>query len=232
MGTERSSWWSLTINNPDDTSFLSLSESPPAWVRELWYQQEVGAQGTLHIQGAVNTTQQRFGTLKTWLPTAHIESARNPTALKRYCQKSDTAVPGTFVHWKRPANEIVEEDGESAFSAYTLNEILLMLVAQGDHDDDDWVMNNTIRTSYEEAVEKIARIAPQLVERVTRQNVWNAYRFTVTAFTEHYLKLSQGECNEPAEQMDDEEYPEYLIEDICDGCDKDECVDCAPFNIA
>lgn len=106
----RGSWWSITINNPTQQDYEKL-KSPRDFVREMWYQTEVGEEGTKHIQCCINTTQQRFSAIKQWLDRAHIELARNKEALKKYCRKSETSVPGTFVHWPdSQTNEIEEEE--------------------------------------------------------------------------------------------------------------------------
>jgi len=94
---QRSSWWSITINNPTDEDRNCLkSENWPTWVKRYDGQEEVGKDGTLHIQGALNTAQVRFSAVKGWLARAHIEAARDKSALLKYVQKSDTAVEGTF----------------------------------------------------------------------------------------------------------------------------------------
>lgn len=90
----RGSWWSITINNPTEADRQSLKQVP-SFVKRVKYQDEVGDEGTLHIQGAVNTAQVRFSQIKQWLPRAHIEVARNPKALLEYVSKSETAVINT-----------------------------------------------------------------------------------------------------------------------------------------
>lgn len=95
--TQRASWWSITINNPTDADRSSLqSANWPSWVKSYSGQEEVGRDGTLHIQGALNTAQVRFAAIKGWLTRAHIEIARDKSALLKYVEKSDTAVAGTF----------------------------------------------------------------------------------------------------------------------------------------
>lgn len=95
---ERASWWSITINNPTESDRSLLEKANlPSWVKAVHYQDEVGDEGTLHIQGAVNTAQVRFSAMKGWLPRAHIEIARNKEALLKYVQKAETAVTGTQV---------------------------------------------------------------------------------------------------------------------------------------
>lgn len=92
----RSSWWSITINNPTDDDRLRLKDFP-SFVKMVKCQDEVGESGTLHIQGAVNTAQTRLSALKEWLPRAHIEVARDKQALLKYVEKTETAVPNTQV---------------------------------------------------------------------------------------------------------------------------------------
>lgn len=108
MTTQRASWWLITINNPTDVE-RNLLKDPADFVKEMWYQDEIGEQGTLHIQLCLNTSQVRFSQVKTWLgPQAHIEAARNSQACKNYCRKQDTSVADTFTHWKRETNTIEE----------------------------------------------------------------------------------------------------------------------------
>lgn len=94
--TQRGSWWSLTINNPtpDDRKRLQ-KEGLPAFVKMVQFQDEIGKEGTPHIQGAAHTAQVRFSAIKEWLPRAHIELARNKESLLNYVWKSETAIPGT-----------------------------------------------------------------------------------------------------------------------------------------
>lgn len=94
MSVERASNWSITINNPTEEERKALAE-PPTFVKKVMYQDEVGAEGTLHIQGYVSSAQVRFSQIKKWLPRAHIEVARDKNALMKYVQKQDTSVEGT-----------------------------------------------------------------------------------------------------------------------------------------
>nr|AJD07571.1 replication-associated protein [Sewage-associated circular DNA molecule] len=93
---DRASMWSITINNPTDADRQAL-KAHPSFVKMVKYQDEIGDEGTLHIQGAVQTTQVRFSAMKKWLARAHIEIARNKQALLNYVEKSETAVSNTQV---------------------------------------------------------------------------------------------------------------------------------------
>lgn len=90
--------WSITINNPSEEDRRLLKECP-GWVKETVYQDEVGTEGTLHIQGMIKAKYTiKFNAIKQWLPRAHIEKARNAQALMNYVKKTETAVEGTQVH--------------------------------------------------------------------------------------------------------------------------------------
>lgn len=86
--TERSRYWSITINNPTPEDLAPLL--PSGW--EMIGQIEKGSEGTRHYQGMLHTPQTRFGTVKKVLPRAHIEVARNKAALLKYVQKEDTRI--------------------------------------------------------------------------------------------------------------------------------------------
>jgi len=218
-------WWSVTINNPTDESRLALS-SPPEWVKEMWYQDEVGEQGTLHIQAAIYTNQIRFSSMKQWLPMAHIEAAKNKDALVRYCQKSETAVQGTYTHFlaqnARPANVIYNNDEEELVENFnfSLSEILMM-IASHVHED-EWHECDA-REQYEAAVNRLTVLCPHLVDKFTRQNVLASWR--IVNFT--YLRLLQQIQNESEEV----EEVSQSVSQVCEcriecDCLRDNCEEC------
>lgn len=53
---------------------------------------EKGKEGTIHYQGMLTTPQVRFAQVKKALPRAHIELAKNKSALQKYVSKEDTRV--------------------------------------------------------------------------------------------------------------------------------------------
>jgi len=87
---DRSSCWSITINNPVDADVVC---PVPGW--KLTGQFERGETGTRHFQGMLQTPQVRFSAVKKAFPRAHIEIAVNSKALAVYVSKSDTRV-GTY----------------------------------------------------------------------------------------------------------------------------------------
>lgn len=95
--SESGTVWSITINNPSEDDRTAL-KTWPSFVKETVYQDEVGENGTLHIQGMVKCKYTvKFQSIKKWLERAHIEKARNSEALKNYVMKAETAIPGTQV---------------------------------------------------------------------------------------------------------------------------------------
>lgn len=88
----RATCWSVTINNPtkSDDEQIALVRQKSGW--KVYGQREKGAQGTEHYQLMITTPQVRFSALKKAFPRAHIEVARDRTALSKYVQKEDTKV--------------------------------------------------------------------------------------------------------------------------------------------
>lgn len=87
--TDRSTCWSLTINNPssDDEECISLARQK-GW--QIYGQIEKGESGTLHYQMMLKTPQVRFSAVKKMFPRAHIEVAKNSVALSKYVNKEET----------------------------------------------------------------------------------------------------------------------------------------------
>lgn len=80
-------------------------------------QDEIGENGTLHIQFALNTRQIRLSQIKEWLPRAHLEVAKNANAITNYVSKVQTAVANSqFEH------NYVDENANK-----TMADIMLML---------------------------------------------------------------------------------------------------------
>lgn len=98
---DKGRYWSVTTYDPGEFGLISNKESWPHYVRECKFQQEkCPTTGKLHWQVALLTEQVRFSAIKKFLPTAHIELARNKDALLNYVEKDDTAVPATRQHIK------------------------------------------------------------------------------------------------------------------------------------
>lgn len=94
MSPSKSSYWSITINNPTDDDHRQWNGlKGMTWVKEVAGQLEKGEEGTLHIQGMVKTDYGRyFQKLREALPRAHIEIAKNKFAIQNYVKKEETRV--------------------------------------------------------------------------------------------------------------------------------------------
>jgi len=85
----RATSWSVTINNPTSTDEEQIALArQKGWKVEG--QLEQGTEGTPHYQLLVKTSQVRFSAVKKAFPRAHVEQARNVSALQQYVTKSDT----------------------------------------------------------------------------------------------------------------------------------------------
>lgn len=117
MDTVRGSWWLGTLNNPTELDRQTIHGPAPRWLRMVKGQDEIGENGTLHIQFALNTRQVRLSAIKEWLPRAHLEVARNANAVANYVSKDRTAV----------ANSQFEHNYVSENANKTMADIMIML---------------------------------------------------------------------------------------------------------
>lgn len=94
VASMRSTWWSITVFDVQEIEMCQKSQMFPLWCRSVHGGVEKCPDtGRLHFQGAIQAHRQvRFTQVKQWLPTAHIEAARDIAALKKYVMKSETAV--------------------------------------------------------------------------------------------------------------------------------------------
>lgn len=89
MSTQRHSNWSITINNPTPADEEDIARArQKGW--KVDGQLEKGENGTPHYQLMVSSGQVRFSAVKKAFPRAHIEPARNVSALHQYVHKEDT----------------------------------------------------------------------------------------------------------------------------------------------
>jgi len=90
--SQRATCWSVTINmkNVAKTTADECIQQACAAGWQVEGQLEKGEEGTEHYQLMVSTPQMRFSAIKKMFPTAHIEVARKPQALKAYVHKEDT----------------------------------------------------------------------------------------------------------------------------------------------
>jgi len=91
----RGNCFSITINNPTEADKKPLM--PAGWTIEG--QQEVGKNGTPHLQLMLKTSAtERGSAVKKVFPRAHIEKAKSEKALTKYVHKEDTRVDEFRTH--------------------------------------------------------------------------------------------------------------------------------------
>lgn len=89
--SQRSTCWSVTINNPTQTDEYNISQARQRGWKVLG-QLEKGENNTPHYQLMVKTPQVRFSLVKKVFPRAHIEAAKKPQQLAIYVSKEETRV--------------------------------------------------------------------------------------------------------------------------------------------
>lgn len=196
--TTRASWWSITINNPtaEDREALK-AENWPSWVKRYDGQEEVGKDGTLHIQGALNTAQVRFGAVKGWLVRAHIEAARDKSALLKYVQKSETAVDGTF---KSESKEYL-----------TMDKALKKLVQFYEPASDrrweflKFDVTKVYTEEYWAAVNRLLHEDSTLVQLYTNPQMLRSWVHTKNVWLKYKNAESAGCCSESSTSVEDQE---------------------------
>lgn len=89
----RAGCWSITIFNEEEIVKVNDKEHLPEFVIEVHGQMEQCPNtGREHFQGCLITRYCRFGQVKKFLPTTHIERAIKKEALLKYCKKDNTKI--------------------------------------------------------------------------------------------------------------------------------------------
>lgn len=118
---QRSRVWSITINNPSSQEIEDWKNATALhWVVEAKGQLEMGTEGTLHIQGYLKTQPVRFSQVKKAFPRAHIEVAKNPTALAQYVSKAETRVAPL----EQTNNVVTPQRIQTSLTEYIIEEVL------------------------------------------------------------------------------------------------------------
>lgn len=95
--TPKSTWWAVTAYNAEMEMLEKAQKGEvecPDYVRRIvGGREKCPTTDRLHFQGAIQMTKQlRFSTIKEWLPTAHLETARKEWCLQSYVMKKATSV--------------------------------------------------------------------------------------------------------------------------------------------
>jgi len=98
MPIEQYTYWSVTINNPDENDYLIMRNPNDKYIRSLVWTPEVGAEGTEHIQAWVRLQRnQSMAFVKKLYPRAHIKPTDKDMYNEnshQYAQKNDETTAG------------------------------------------------------------------------------------------------------------------------------------------
>jgi len=101
MPIEQYTYWSMTINNPDENDYVLIRNPNDKYIRQLVWTPEEGEEGTPHIQAWVRLQRnQTFSFMKKLFPRAHIKACTKDEHVEntmRYAQKNDATTVGAHV---------------------------------------------------------------------------------------------------------------------------------------
>lgn len=91
-------YWSMTLNNPDDNDMVLVRNPNERYVRELIWTREVGENGTPHIQAFIRLQRNQTLTfVKKLYPKAHFKPCSKDDHIQAthdYAQKNDDTTAG------------------------------------------------------------------------------------------------------------------------------------------
>jgi len=161
MPIEQYTYWSITINNPDENDYLIIRNPNPKYIRELVWTPEVGEQGTEHIQGWCRLQRnQSQAFMKKMYPRAHLKECDRDVYNEnchQYAQKNDETTAGNHhitLNDPLPANDtllykVLEKSLENLFER---DELLK------DHYDHDGIQDVITRIT-------LSKLSTDIVER-------------------------------------------------------------------
>jgi len=106
MALQTATFWSITINNPDENDYALVRQGYPDYVKSLIHTTEVGKEGTPHIQGWLRLhRQQRRSFVKKLFPRCNCQpltSDEHELNTRRYVQKDDETTAGAHIQQHNP----------------------------------------------------------------------------------------------------------------------------------
>lgn len=178
--SNKSTWWSVTAYSAE-ISLLESNEFPEFVGKVFGGREACPTTGREHFQGAIQCRRQvRLAQLKQWLPTAHLEPARDRLALRRYVMKEETAV-GPKVSRENDVQQV------------SVKQILLRLAGVWDEDEYIRTWNDVedakkaFEACYWHCVRQLLRDVPSFREvphLFARSDVVTVWRHTRSVWTE------------------------------------------------
>jgi len=193
--TVKSVWWSVTAYN-NEIELLEDVSGYPIGVSKVFGGREIcpKTQRT-HFQGCIQLVQQqRMSWFKQWLPTAHLEAARQKDALIKYAMKTDTA----------DGEKILRQSVKKFYSAEDICRLITSKVPDRQTDR---------QIQFWHAVNEIIIEDPGMTGQLMNPSLKNFWINTATA----WKRLELGERDSITHVRD--EAPE--VEEKCMDCDRE-----------
>lgn len=191
MENGKSTRWVFTAYEAQWPLFDSIPPIVAEWGRQT---EKCPDTGRLHYQGYLRTTRQvRLSQLKGVFPGVHFEIARNWSASKNYCKKSETAIPGTQVILVNPAKAMTMAQALTRIASHHWD------ISLEDLDGDKDKYKTRVKAEFWSAVRAILRDDPESVGLFTQPQYERAWMETREVWIE---KLDeQEEASIPAEEV-------------------------------
>lgn len=182
--TSKATWWSVTAFNDEILRMEDVEHYPPFIKKVYGGREKCPETGTEHFQGCIQChSQVRLSAFKEWLPTAHLEVARQKDALIKYAMKADTAT-GDKLERANPARH---------YSADEICELIAynVLDCHTDptyHEDDDG-----IKKLYNHALNLMLTDDPKLAGQLMNPSLRNFWCSTYMVWVRHALARREME---------------------------------------
>lgn len=170
--TDKATHWAVTAYN-SDMDILDDHTKYPVFVKKVYGGRETcPATGRIHFQGhIVCRVQQRLSALKKWLPTAHLEVARNFQASITYAMKADTA-----------AGDKTEKTNATPFVD---NQTALKMLAKIELTDKEVVEGDVEDHCFWPRVRKILMTQPHLCGLFAKPDIYRLWKHTWSVWEFH-----------------------------------------------
>lgn len=101
--TQLATYWSVTAFGDDIKSLHDVKSFPLCVKQVVGQKEDCPTTDREHFQCYVQCRRnERFSTIKKWLPSSHIEAVRDIHKIKKYVKKLKTAQAGTYVELDNP----------------------------------------------------------------------------------------------------------------------------------
>lgn len=182
--TDKSTNWAVTAYNAE-IALLENAKSYPSYVKKVFGGREIcPTSGKEHFQGHIQLhTQQRLSCIKKWLPTAHLEIARNFKASVAYAMKNETS--------SGAKNEVVNPrpfiDNQTALKMLAVTDIPVEEFGREVKDLDDHHFWPRVRI--------ILKTQPHLCGLFGKPDIYRMWKHTASVWFYHVSEEGEAEAS-------------------------------------